>query len=320
MSVATEPEVLPWRFFAARVERLTRLSPSFLRVTFTGPDLRFFADNGYDQRIKLILPVPVHGLAHLPTGPDWHSRWRALPDEHRNPVRTYTVRAARPEAGEVDIDIVVHETVHNGGQLGPAARWALSVRVGDEAALLGPDGRHPGPHGGIDFRQPAPGVPILLAGDETTVPAIAAILSRLPEDTRGEVLLEVPHRGDALDLDAPSDVHITWLTREGVDHGSLLTPGVEAAVARLRPSRVAADASSAGHGAEALRDVDIDVVVDHEILWEVPEAAAVDDIYVWLAGESAVIRTLRGHLRGECGLDRRAVALMGYWRQGLAEN
>jgi NADPH-dependent ferric siderophore reductase len=313
MSVSIETEVLPWRFFAVRVERFDRLSPSFLRVTFTGPELECFADNGYDQRIKLILPVPTYGMTHLPTGPDWHSRWRALPDEQRNPVRTYTVRAVRPEVGEVDIDIVVHETVHNGGRLGPAARWALSVRVGDEAALLGPDGRHPGPHGGIDFQQPAPGVPILLAGDETTVPAIAGILSRLPADTRGEVLLEVPHRADALDLDAPSDVHITWLAREDVDHGSLLTPGVEAAVTRLRPSRVDAQR---GPG-EALADIDVD---KGETLWEVPEAAATDDLYVWLAGESAVVRTLRRHLRVECGLDRHAVALMGYWRQGLAEN
>lgn len=314
MSVTVEPELLPWRAFAVQVRALTRLSPSFLRVTFTGADLRDFADNGNDVRVKLILPVPEHGMAHLPTGPDWHSRWRALPDEHRNPVRTYTVRAVRPDLAEVDIDVVVHDRAGNGGPLGPAGRWAQSVRIGDDAALLGPDSRHPGPHGGADFRLPAAGVPILLAGDETTVPAIAAILSRLPRDSRGEVLLEVPLRADALELDAPADMHITWLAREGVEHGGLLVPGVEAAVARLRSGR--APAATDAVPAAALPDVD----VDREILWEVPEAASADGLYIWLAGEAAVIRTLRKHLRVECGLDRGALALMGYWRQGLAEN
>lgn len=37
----------PFRIFHVRVSRLVRLSPSFLRVTFTGDDLDLFADNGH---------------------------------------------------------------------------------------------------------------------------------------------------------------------------------------------------------------------------------------------------------------------------------
>jgi NADPH-dependent ferric siderophore reductase len=44
---------------------------------------------------------------------------------------------------------------------------------------------------------------VLIAGDETAVPAVAAILERLPGQARGEVLLEVPYPADALALDAP---------------------------------------------------------------------------------------------------------------------
>ena len=54
----------------------------------------------------------------LPDRPDWYARWRALPDERRNPIRTYTVRAVRRDAPEVDVDIVLH------GDGGPASRWA----------------------------------------------------------------------------------------------------------------------------------------------------------------------------------------------------
>ncbi|MBE1561341.1 SIP domain-containing protein [Nonomuraea africana] len=68
---------------------------------------------------------------------------------------------------------------------------------------------------------------------------------------------------------------------------------------------------------EALEDVDVDV----DLLWEVPEETeSVAPLYAWLAGEAAVIRTLRRHLVAERGMDRRAVAFMGYWRSGRAED
>lgn len=205
-----------WRFFYVCVARLDRLSPTFLRVTFTGDDLDVFADNGLDQRIKVVLPLPGRGFATLPTGPDWYQAWRALPEPDRNPIRTYTVRAVRPPVREVDVDFALH------GDLGPASRWAGTARVGDPVALIGPDARHPGPHGGVEFSPPAPG-PLLLAGDETAVPAICAII---PTVVRATVLLEVPCAADVLPLSHVDGVEVRWLARDGAAHGSLLVPAV----------------------------------------------------------------------------------------------
>ena len=42
-------------------------------------------------------------------------------------------------------------------------------------------------------------------------------------------------------------------------------------------------------------------------------------LYAWLAGEAGAIKTLRRHLVTTRGVDRRAVAFMGYWRVGKAE-
>ena len=117
---------------------MRRLSPSFVRVTFTGDDLDRFADNGFDQRIKLILPLPGDERLTCRAARTGTRRWRALPDERRNPVRTYTVRAVRPDLREVDVDIVLH------GDGGPASRWARRVRPGDEIAILGPDAGYDG--------------------------------------------------------------------------------------------------------------------------------------------------------------------------------
>jgi NADPH-dependent ferric siderophore reductase len=292
----------PWRLFVVEVLAVRQLSPSFVRVTFRGPDLHRFADNGYDQRIKLIFPVAGHGFADLPDGPDWYERWRSLPEDRRNPFRTYTARAVRPERNELDVDLALH------GETGPASRWAVAARPGDSIRLLGPDAGFAGDHGGIEFRPPHDGATVLLAGDETAVPAICSILERLPEHVRGEAVLEVPHAADELAVTAPAGVTVTWVARGSAANGSGLVPAVVAAAARLLPEPLISD------------DVRLaDVNVDEMILWEVPTTAPDDTVYAWLAGEAGVIRTLRRHLVAERGMDRKAVAFMGYWRLGKAE-
>ncbi|MET8231133.1 siderophore-interacting protein [Micromonospora sp. NPDC005298] len=293
--------ITPWRLFAVEVRAVRQLSPSFTRVTFTGPDLHHFADNGYDQRIKLALPVPGQLGVHMPEGPDWYARWRALPATERSPLRTYTVRAVRPHLSEVDVDLVLH------GDGGPATRWARRARPGDEISLLGPDAGYDGDHGGVEFRPPSTGR-LLLAGDETAVPAIGAICERLPLDACGTVLLEVPDAGDVLPLVTPPGIEVRWLPRGAGGHGSRLVPAVAAATGELLTGGTPV-------AAQPITDVDVDT----EILWEVPEQVPPSPLYAWLAGEAGVIRSLRRHLVVERGLDRRAVAFMGYWRLGRAD-
>ena len=289
----------PWRLFTVDVRAVRRLSPSFIRVTFTGPDLDRFCDNGYDQRVKLVFPLPSSGFAELPTGEGWYQRWRSLPEATRNPVRTYTARAVRSHLPEVDIDFAVH------GDSGPASRWALRARRGDTLAILGPDAGYDGNHGGVEFRPPKHFGSLLIAGDETAVPAIGAILERLPPDVYGEAFLEVPDRADVLRLPAPPGILVTWLVRDGGRHGSRLVPAVTAAAERLLIARPTTPAAP-------LDDVDVDT----DILWEVPAAETPAPLYAWLAGEAGVIRTLRRRLVSDYGMDRRSVAFMGYWRLG----
>jgi NADPH-dependent ferric siderophore reductase len=55
------------------------------------------------------------------------------------------------------------------------------------------------------------------------------------------------------------------------------------------------------------------------ILAAVRAATLPDGAYAWLAGESALVRSLRRHLVDERALDRRHITLTGYWRRGLSE-
>jgi NADPH-dependent ferric siderophore reductase len=302
-------QVPVYRPFAVRVSRLQRLSPSFLRVTFTGPDVEACAPNGWDQRIKVLLPLPGRGVSDCPAGPDWYGEWRDLPEERRNPIRTYTVRDWRPELRELDVDFVLH------GSTGPASAWAERAAVGDEIALIAPNAHFPGPTGGFEWHPPADASCLLVAGDETAVPAICAIVEALPAGQRARVLLEVPTAGDVLPLRAADGVVITWLPRWATDaavptlHGHLLTAAVIAAVQDLTAATVPAPAAP-------LDDVDVDA----GILWEVPEGDVIprrsSGPYAWLAGEAGMVKGLRRHLVQEAGLDRTSVAFMGYWRLG----
>ncbi len=293
----------PWAFGRFAVARIVDLTPTFRRFALRPLDEVRLADPGFDQRIKVVPPSP-QGIDAMPTGADWYAAWRAMPHEARPPFRTYTVRGFAGD--ELLVDVALH------GPDGPAARWAMSASTGDELLVLGPNADHPGPHGGIDFVPPARCGHHLLAGDETAVPAIARILEQLPRDARGTVVVEVPHAGDAAYLPSHPGFTVHVLAREDRPHG-------EALVARV--AEVAAGLVETHPGVEP-EEVDI----DGGLLWEVPRnarggaALRSAPLYAWLAGEAGAITCIRRHLVKELGVDRRAVAFMGYWRQGRAEN
>lgn len=304
-----------YRSFRATVARVVRLTPHFTRVTFGGDELAGFGTAGLDQRVKVVLPLPGTGFADFPEVDDWYGAWRELPTERRNPFRTYTIRAVRPELREVDIDFVAH------GDAGPGSAWATRAQAGDEIILVGPDELSEGRTIGIDWRPGAVDT-VLLAGDETAAPAICAILESLPADASGAAIIEIPSADDALAVRSPEGVEVRWLPRAGGRaHGERLVPAVRDWVARTCWLRDCAD--PVGAAAEVARRTlaELEGTADADgILWDVPEGTSLDgDCYAWLAGEASVITALRRFLVQEAGLDRRQVAFMGYWRQGRAE-
>ncbi len=177
--------------FPVRVRTVTDLTPNMRRFTVTGESLERYGDPGYDQRIKVVFPNSSGSLESMPTGPDWYSTWRELDPETRPPFRTYTTRAVRREALEVDVDMVVHDV------RGPASRWIRDAVVGDDLMIVATSVDDEPPHLGIDFVPPAEVGHYLLVGDETAAPAIAVILEQLPADARGAVIVELPEDDDA---------------------------------------------------------------------------------------------------------------------------
>jgi NADPH-dependent ferric siderophore reductase len=268
------------------VVRVDRLSPSFVRVELAGPCLADFGVAGptYDQRIKLVFPG--------------------------DQMRTYTLRDVRGEgpATRLVVDLVVHGDAY--GDPGPACRWARTAAVGDWVVVIAP--RRGEPFGGIEF-DPGTAGRLLLVGDETALPAIAAILEQLPWDATGAAFVEVPDAADMQTVQHPEGVQVVWLPRGGAPHGERLHAAV---LEHLGVGPV---------------PVDDELEVDPD-LWETPTYSSsgedvgsaatlvghdLADIYAWIAGESAVVTGLRRVLVKELGMDRRQVAFMGYWRRGV---
>ncbi|MCX4751581.1 siderophore-interacting protein [Kitasatospora sp. NBC_01287] len=272
-----------FRFFEARVVRSRRLGPTLTRITFGGEQLAHFSSGGRDQSFSLFLPHPGQDAPLLPieAGPAWFEGWRALPAEQRAVLRSYTVRAQRRERAEVDVDFALHGTGPDDppGAAGPASRWAAQAAPGDRVVLLGPavaDNRS------VGFRPPPESDWVLIAADETALPAVGGILDWLPAGTRVKAWIEVPHPHDIQQLRNPGELEVSWLVR-GAD-GSSQARQPQGALAAIRAA-------------------------------ELPPGVP----YAWLAGESGLVRALRRHLVGERGFDRRRVEFSGYWRRGASE-
>jgi NADPH-dependent ferric siderophore reductase len=180
---------------------------------------------------------------------------------HGVSLRSYTARRQDPERGEVEIDFVLHGD-------GPAAAWAGAAVPGTTVAVAG---------GGPLGDRPAGW--LLLAGDETALPAITRILAAAPPSARGIALVEVADAAEEQPLPAPEGMAVRWLHRDGTapGEGTLLTD----AVATL-------------------------------------ERPAGEDLFAWVAAESATVRAVRADLRGRWGLSRAQHHAIGYWRRGRA--
>ncbi|HEY3688328.1 MAG TPA: SIP domain-containing protein [Streptosporangiaceae bacterium] len=216
---------LPVRFI--RVTGVTRLTPRMARITFGGDDLagagRLVVD-APDQQVKLYFPRPGQDAPRLPDADgdlaSWYGAFVAIPDEERPWMRSYTLRAADAEAGTVTVDFVLHPDA------GPATRWAMAAAPGDTLGMFGPS---------PDFARPVPlrgsvaaADWVLLAGDETALPAIGTLLEALPSGARGLAFVEVADAAAEQPPAAPSGVDVRWVRAAG-GPGAALVAAVEAA-------------------------------------------------------------------------------------------
>ncbi|WP_435736382.1 siderophore-interacting protein [Cellulosimicrobium sp. PMB13] len=177
-----------------------RVSPHVVRVTLGGEGMDHFTPMGYDQWFRLFLTRPDQDALSLPTRSSglWYVQYLATPKARRPFVRSYTVRAVRPDLRELDVDFVVH------GDEGPASRFALTAEPGDRVGLLDQ---------GVGYNPRVEHDWTLVVADETGLPAVAGICESLPDDARGLAVVELPDLADVQDFRVPAGVELRWIAR-----------------------------------------------------------------------------------------------------------
>jgi len=181
----------PPNFRKARFVAAEPVSRNFLRVTLEADKVEDFREGGMHFRLAL----PPQGREPIWPRLDEAGRtqWPKGDDALHNPA--YTFVAIEPDECRFSFDLFVHEG-------GLATRWAQTAQVGDVVGIMGPGGGKP-PES--DF--------LLIAGDETALPAIRRILELSPTDRHGHVFLEIGDPGDRMPLAAPSGMNVEWLQR-----------------------------------------------------------------------------------------------------------
>ena len=262
-----EPLELDWAKATAltslpNINELTVISaedvtPHMRRVRFSCDNIEAFA--GGDMHVRLLVPPK----GRTPVWPGYREDGRvAWPEgEDELLVRVYTIRGVDAERKELWIDFLQHPTP---GVPTPGGDFARDAEPGQVVALLGPGG------GGVPDAKT-----LLMAGDESSLPAIARILEELPADTKVEAIIEVADEREQQQLKTAASVNVRWLHRKSYPAGSaqVLLEQAKAAV-----------------------------------------AAASEDTFVWFACEKEDVRAMRTFLKNR-GHDRKKRYVAWYWER-----
>ncbi len=213
-------------------------TPRVRRIVLGGYSLKSFAVDLPAQWIKVFLPGPTE----------------------QQIGRAFTIRDFDTVKKELTFDIALHEG-------GPMSDWALRAQVGDELQIAGPRGGFKG----VDEKSW-----LLLACDDTGLPAIAAIVCQLPAHLQVQVFIEVADETERQFLAVQPRVKVRWIYRNG----------------------------SADQPAETLA----------EVLRYSPLPVRSGD--AWIAAEASTIRAIRTQLLRDRGFELGRVHAAGYWKRG----
>ena len=334
----------------ATVTRREELSEHLVRVHVAGEQLRTmpWGEQGpgprADSYVKLLIP-PAGGAVDVDVADmaRWRREFMAAPREEAGWMRTYTVRDATTvelagqQVPELAIDVVLHGDPEHG--MGPGAAWGDSVRAGDSARLLVPSGDSAWWAAWDDGR--AAGQDVVIAGDETALPAISAIVDGVEQRVRVNrpvngayepprsitVAVEVPAEADAVPGAGPRALARAASCDEHGAHRVVLDGGTELVWTWLprgtRERNLALELwlweRLAEHARRywAVGHTELASWQDEsEFVWATarPEGRG---RYWFLAAESSAVKSMR-RMCVSGGVPKADISFMGYWKQGAA--
>ncbi|MCW2254936.1 NADPH-dependent ferric siderophore reductase [Providencia alcalifaciens] len=178
-----------------QVKSITDVSPSIRSITFTSEKLADYPIGYEGGHIKIFLAPDLKSKPALPV---LSEKGRSWPEGEPRPfVRTYTVRAIRPESKEIDVEFAMHA-----GVTGPAYLFARDSVEGNWMGITNPGGPDPLLSDTQHY---------FMAGDSSSLPAIAALLEKMHANATGKVVLRLDDKADIRELTKPAGVEVIWI-------------------------------------------------------------------------------------------------------------
>jgi NADPH-dependent ferric siderophore reductase len=156
-----------------------------------GPELDGLDPGLPAASVRLLLPPTGRDTVVVPT---WNGNEFLDADGTRPTIRTLTPLRVDPAARELDVDVVLHGA-------GPLSTWAATAQPGARAAVSG-TGR------GYDIDPEAPA--LLLAGDESALPAITMLVAAAAPGTDVQVLVELSDPSAQIELPDHPRLAVEW--------------------------------------------------------------------------------------------------------------
>lgn len=181
---------VPPGFSILTVTNTQSITPRVRRITFSTTDMARF-----EKQDAIHLRIMVNFDDFLT------QRKSQGPDPDVVPVwRRYTVRAVDPSSNHVMIDFFLHDTD------GPGVNWAKSAQPGDKVGISSLSG--------CGFK---PADWYLIAGDETSLPAIGRLVEDLPTHAEATAIIIVSNPDEGQQLKSPANLDIKWIYRDCCD-------------------------------------------------------------------------------------------------------
>ena len=179
-----------------QVSAIEDISPHMRRIMLKGADLHDFPAEQESAHVKTIFPQPGQTQPRL-----------GLYLGAKKWMRSYTVRAFDNHNKTLTVDFAVND------HQGLATNWASEAKVGDYLGIAGPG---PTKHTDLDAAWH------LMVADITGLPALAAILEKLPKKARGFAFIQVPSKADTQTISSPKGIKVNWIINSNPNDNKLL--------------------------------------------------------------------------------------------------
>lgn len=176
------------------VSAVAEITPRLRQITLHG-GLDRFTPLAADQFVYVLAPPRGTGKLTIDESFSWET-YESMPEAERPVGAYYTVRRWDPETQSIDLWVVLH------GHDGEGEHWGRNAQPGDAVALWGPREA---------YERPGDTDAVLLVGDETALPAIAAILEQLDAGDRATVIVALDAEAQPIEFGSPAVCDVRWV-------------------------------------------------------------------------------------------------------------